>query len=123
MSLVSEYTTKMKGLAGSTQAEAGLFAGLTGMFLSDVIPTPADAFYFWGESKIAAMQTAGQLTSREYWALKAGNYYIPNALWWLAVIGVSLHYGKKFDDTAKIAAGLIGTGAVVGMLYHLTKEG
>ena len=107
----------VKEAINGPHAKGVLYVGLIGLLLSDIIPTPADALYFNLERKLRDDWKVGKLTAKQYWARETAYYYGLNAIWWLLVIILA----TKIPGTAKkkmnVALGLIGTGAVVGVIH------
>ena len=93
-----------------------------GLILSDIIPTPADAVYFNRERINKRKLEKGEITAKQYWTKDAINYYALNAFWWAGVLGVSVSFGKTFEQKRNMLIGLIAAGAVVGVLYRNVKK-
>jgi len=102
--------------------EAVLYAGLIGLVLSDIIPTPADAVYFRMMEKNKKKLNAGEITPRQYWTRDALLYYGLNPLWWSLVLLTVWKTKGEAQDKMKIVVALIGAGAVVGVLAKNIKE-
>lgn len=118
MSVIQE----LKGVSGSQYATGALYAGLIGLFVSDLIPTPADAFYFDRERKLRDKWKSGEITPEQYWEKSASNYYLYNAAWWLFV-GTATVMTKGSAENKLITMGaLIGGGAVIGVIYSNIKK-
>jgi hypothetical protein len=95
-----------------------LYAGAVGLILSDIIPTPADALYFYTEKKLRDKWKSGEITPQKYWSRTAGAYYLYNPIWWGIVLG-AIYYAKgDVRDKAKIGLMVVGAGAVIGVLYR-----
>lgn len=114
-----------ENIHGAAKGDFGagiLYAGAVGLILSDIIPTPADAFYFYREKQLRDKWKAGKITPEKYWQKIATAYYIYNPIWWSLVL--VLLYTTKGDipQKAKIGLAVIGIGAVVGMLYRNKKK-
>ena len=114
----------IKSIASGLKSEHGnalLYAGLIGLIASDLIPTPADALFFFQERKLRDKWSRGEITPKQYWEKKAVSYYLYNPLWWAIVAGITVSI--KGDATTKLKAmgGLIGAGAVIGVLYKNIK--
>jgi hypothetical protein len=106
----------------SNQGNAVLYAGLLGLFLSDIIPTPADAIVFSVERKIRDKWKAGEITPQEYWKKKALAYYLLNPIWWAIVAGITVSMKGDATKKLKIASALIGSGAVIAVIYRNIKK-
>ena len=103
--------------AKSGHGDAVVYAGMIGLFLSDVIPTPADALYFHTEKILRDKWKKGQITPQQYWTRTALAYYGYNPIWWLLVMGIVIASKGDYTHKAKIGIALIGSGAVLGVIY------
>ena len=113
MSLYNE----LKCVGSSQYATGALYAGLIGLFVSDLIPTPADAFYFDRERKLRDKWKSGEISPEEYWEKSASNYYLYNAAWWL-LVGLATIYTKGMAENKIVTMGaLIGGGAVIAVIH------
>lgn len=95
-----------------------LYAGAVGLILSDIIPTPADALYFYTEKKLRDQWKEGKITPQKYWTRTASAYYLYNPIWWGLVLGVMYYTKGDIKDKAKIGLMVAGAGAVVGVIYR-----
>jgi hypothetical protein len=113
MSLYAE----LKGVSESQYATGALYAGLIGLLLSDLIPTPADALYFHHERTLRNRWKDNDILPNDYWEKSASNYYLYNAAWW-ALVGLATIYTKgTAEDKILTMGGLIGAGAVISVIY------
>jgi hypothetical protein len=107
----------------SGHGNAVVYAGALGLIASDIIPTPADAVYFYGERKLKEKQLKGEITSSQYWGYESALYYGLNPLWWTAVLGVMVLTKGDYTKKLKIGAAIIAAGAVVGVIgKNITEE-
>lgn len=102
--------------------EAVLYAGLIGLVVSDIIPTPADAIYFRMMEKNKQKLEDGKITPREYWTRDAMLYYGLNPLWWTLVLIAVVNMKGGLDDKIKVGIGLVGAGAVIGVISKNIRE-
>jgi hypothetical protein len=102
--------------------EAVLYAGLLGLVVSDIVPTPADAIYFRLMEKNKKLLEEKKITPKTYWTRDAALYYGLNPLWWLIVLGVVVNTKGGLDNKLKWAIGLVGAGAVIGVINKNIKE-
>lgn len=111
------FITELKGASESPNATGALYAGIVGLVISDLIPTPADAFYFNKERALRDKWKSGEIKPEEYWEKSASNYYLFNAAWWLFV-GLATVYTKGSVNNKIVTLGaLIGGGAVIATIY------
>lgn len=101
----------------SDKGNAVLYAGLIGLVISDIIPTPADAIVFSIEKKLRDKWKRGEISPAEYWRKKAIAYYCINPLWWAIVAGVTVSMKGDATKKLKVAGALIGSGAVLAVIY------
>ena len=112
----------IKSAISSGHGNAIVYAGALGLLLSDVIPTPADGVYFWLMKKERDKYNNKEITAKQYWTREALAYYGLNPLWWSLVLG-ALYYTKgDYTSKLKVGMGLIGAGAVAGVLYQNIKQ-
>lgn len=93
-----------------------LYAGLIGLALSDAIPTPADALYFYRQQKLREEFEKKQITPKKFWIEETLGYYGYNVAWWLLLFGVVASVKGDFNTKAKWAVGLVAGGAVIGVV-------
>ena len=99
-----------------------LFAVGLGLILSDIIPTPADALYFYQQRINKKKLEEGQITPKQYWVRDALGYYGFNPIWWGLVLGATYQFGKTFEQKRNIFLGLVASGAVAGVIYKNIKK-
>jgi len=99
-----------------------LYAVGLGLILSDIIPTPADALYFYRQRVDKQELEQGKITPKQYWVRDAVGYYGYNALWWSAVLSATYYFGKDYTQKRNILIGLIAGGAVIGVLAKNIKK-
>lgn len=101
----------------SGHGNAIVYAGVIGLVLSDVIPTPADALYFYAERNLRDKWKRGEITPEKYWSRSAAYYYSFNPIWW-ALVG-TLIFTMKGDAKQKLKTlgMVIGAGAVLAVLH------
>lgn len=114
---MSDFGSQLKGVSGSQYATAAIYAGAIGLIVSDVIPTPADALYFWLERKLRDQWKQGKITPSQYWTREAIIYYGLNPLWWLLVLVLIVRAKGDASHKLKILLAIIGGGAVIGVIF------
>ena len=93
-----------------------LYAVGAGLIISDIVPTPADALYFYWQRVNKQKLEKGEITVAQYWERDAFNYYALNPIWWGLIVSATYFIGKTYEQKRNILIGLIGAGAVVGVL-------
>ena len=114
--------TIQKAVKTQGAGEAVLYAGLLGLLISDIIPTPADAIYFRLQEKNKQKLDNGIITPKQYWTRDALMYYGLNPLWWTLVLAAVVNTKGGLDSKIKLGIALVGAGAVVGVLAKNIKE-
>jgi uncharacterized membrane protein YkvI len=94
-----------------------LYALGTGLLLSDLIPTPADAVYFNYQRNNKQKLEEKKINPKQYWTRDAIGYYGFNALWWTSVLGASYFLGKNYYQKRNLMIGLIAGGVVLSVLH------
>lgn len=99
-----------------------LYTALIAAVAGDIIPTPGDALAFHLQKELRDKWTKGEITSKQYWAKEALNYYTLNSAWWLLVFIITYNIKGTFEDKLKIALALVGGGMVIGVLIKNIKS-
>jgi hypothetical protein len=113
---------EISNVSKSEYATAALYAGMIGLVASDLIPTPADAAYFYMERNLRDRWKNGDISPQQYWKREAIIYYGLNPLWWILVGSIVI--ATKGDAKKKLymLSGIIGGGAVIGVLAKNVKK-
>jgi uncharacterized membrane protein YkvI len=93
-----------------------LYAVGIGLVISDIVPTPADALYFYLQRINKQKLEKGEITVSQYWTRDAISYYALNPIWWAGILAATYFVGKTYEQKRNILIGLIGAGAVFGVL-------
>ena len=93
-----------------------LYAGLIGLALSDAIPTPADALYFYRQQRLREEFEKKEIPAKRYWIEETLGYYGYNVAWWLLLFGVVASVKGDFSKKSKVAIAMVAAGAVVGVV-------
>jgi hypothetical protein len=110
-----------KTLNSNVALGAVYLAGVS-FILADIIPTPADAVYFSIQQKNKAKLERNEITPAQYWKRDALAYYGLNPIWWSLVLGALLLTKGDYTDKLKVGVGIIGAGAVIGVLNRNIKK-
>jgi len=117
------FTGEIKGGIDKGQGTAMLYAGLIGLFLSDILPTPADGIYFFSERRLRDKWKKGEITPKAYWEQTALLYYALNPLWWLLVGSIIIATKGDAMQKLKTAGWIIGGGIVAGVIIkNVSKD-
>jgi len=114
--------TIQRAVVDKNACEAVLYAGLIGLVLSDIIPTPADALYFRLMEKNKAKLENKKITPRQYWIRDAAFYYGLNPLWWLLVLTIMVRSKSDLDTKIKLGLAIVGSGVVIGVINKNIRE-
>lgn len=110
----------LKSLKSGLKSEHGnaiLLAGLIGLVVSDILPTPADAAYFSLERSLRDKWKKGQITPKDYWRKSSFYYYSLNPIYWTLVSILILSLKGTSEQKIKILGGIIGGGAALAIIY------
>jgi len=107
----------VKGGLESKEGKAVLYAGLIGLIISDIIPTPADAVAFTIERKLRDRWKKGEITPSEYWRKKTAAYYLLNPIWWSIVAAVTLSIKGDSSKKIKTLGWMVGGGVVAAVIF------
>ena len=111
------------GIKNSMEQKEKLLLALgLGLFLSDLIPTPADAVYFNYLRKNRIKLEQKEITPKQYWINEAFAYYGFNAIWWASVLGISYALGKNYYSKRNIFLGLVAGGVTLAVLNKNIKK-
>ena len=100
---------------------AVVYAAAIGLLASDLIPTPADAFYFYRQQKLKKDLQSGRITPKKYWYQEAIGYYTYNAAWWLIVLAAVYFTKGTYTNKIKVGVSLIAAGAVIAVIHRNIK--
>jgi hypothetical protein len=93
-----------------------VYAGMLGLWLSDVIPTGGDAIWFYYEKKWRDMWAKGELTAKQYWTRELFGYYFFNSTWWL-MVGAAVYFTPgDYKKKLKIGILLAGAGTAIAII-------
>lgn len=115
-------TTIKEAVKTKGAGEAVLYAGLIGLVVSDIVPTPADAIYFRMMEKNKQKLNSGEITPRQYWTRDAFLYYGLNPIWWSLVLLAVVNTKGGLDSKIKLGVALVGAGAVFGVLSKNIRD-
>jgi len=99
-----------------------LYATMIGLVLSDIIPTPGDALYFWRQQVLKKMLADKLITPKEYWVKEAAGYYLYNSAWWALVFGAVILTKGDYSKKLKVGLAMMGGGFVVGVILKNIKK-
>lgn len=105
-----------KGLK-SEHGNAVLLAGLLGLIISDILPTPADSIEFYERRKLRDQWKRGEITPAKYWSKSLEYYYILNPIYWSIIAIIIFNLKGTPESKIKILGGVIGAGAVIAIIY------
>lgn len=99
-----------------------LYAGAVGIILSDIIPTPAEAVFYYREKVLRKKWEDGKITPQQYYRGSYQSLHLSKSIWWIGVLAAM--YFRKGDTNQKAMFGLalVGGGAVAGMVYKMMRK-
>lgn len=116
------FVKSISSASASGHGTALIYAGLLGLLLSDIIPTPADALVFKYQSKLKDQLEAKEITPKQYWLRDAMAYYFFNPVWWIIVILLVTNIKGDAERKLKFSLGIIAAGLVVSVIYTNIKK-
>lgn len=116
------FIGEIKKVGASGAGTGGVYIGMLGLLLSDLIPTPADGVYFWYQRKIRLELENKQITPSQYWRRDAASYYLFNALWWILVIFLTVGAKGDAKHKLKVLFIILGAGAIIGVIANNIKR-
>lgn len=112
----------IKSAISSGHGTALLYTASLSFIFADLVPTPADAWYFNFQQKNKAKLQEGIITPRQYWVRDAESYYFGNIVWWSLVLGAMVLTKGDYSKKAKIGLGIVAGGMVLGVLSKNIKK-
>jgi hypothetical protein len=116
MKQAQKIAEEFKNLSGGNYQNALLYSALAGALISDILPTPATGWAYYRMRVLQKRKDEGKITQKELEQQigQAYSYALPT--WWALVFAI-VHFNKgNFEQKAKLAAMLVGGGAVFGAL-------
>lgn len=99
-----------------------IFTAVLTAAVTDLVPTPADALYFYDTDRLKNKLAAGKITPKQFWVKEAVGYYLYNPAWWLLFFGIMVAVGGDYKHKAKVGAAILGAGGVVTVIYKNIKK-
>jgi hypothetical protein len=94
-----------------------IYAASIGLVLSDIVPTPGDALYFYKHKQWRDKWANGEFTSKQYWMRELTGYYTFNSAWWL-LVGVGTYFiPGDWKTKLKFLLAVSGAGLVFTVVY------
>jgi uncharacterized membrane protein YkvI len=115
-------TSEIKGALGNGDGNALIYTAILSAMIANVMPTPADAIYFWRQSVNKDKLESGEITPTQYWTRDVVGYYTYTALWYGLVLTIVASMGGTYQTKAKILLGTLGAGVVVGVVANNIKK-
>lgn len=114
--------SEIKKATSNGYGNAILYTAILAAAVTDVIPTVADALFFYDSDRLKKKLNEKQITPNQYWTKTALGYYLYNPFWWLAFGGLMIVVGGDYKHKLKIGVAVLGGGAVVTVLYKNIKK-
>jgi hypothetical protein len=115
-------TNEIKGALGNGDGNALIYTAILSAMIANVVPTPADAIYFWRRGVDKEKLDRGEITPTQYWTRDVVGYYTYTALWYGLVLTIVASMGGTYQTKAKILLGTLGAGVVVGVVANNIKK-
>lgn len=114
--------SSIRGTIGSEHSTGALYLALLAFIFADFWPTPGDAWTLYWQTSLRNKWKAGDITAAQYWRGDLAAYYIPNIIWWVLVFFIVINIPGSGQKKFYVAIGLIGAGAVIGIVYNLYRK-
>lgn len=115
-------TSEIKSALGNGDGNALIYTAILSAMIANVVPTPADAIYFWRQGVDREKLDKGEITPTQYWTRDVVGYYTYTALWYGLVLTIVASMGGTYQTKAKILLGTLGAGIVVGVVANNIKK-
>jgi hypothetical protein len=99
-----------------------LYAGAVGIILSDIIPTPAEAVFYYRERDLKQKWEEGKITPQQYYRGSYKSLHIAKSLWWIGVLGAMYFKKGTTQKKAMFGLALVGGGAIAGIIYRNMRK-
>ena len=93
-----------------------IYTAIGAAILANVMPTPADGFFFYQQRINKEKLDKGEITPKQYWTRDVFGYYFYTAAWYGLVLATVAAVGGSYQTKAKILLGLSGAGIVLGVV-------
>ena len=119
---MEQVTSEIKVALGKGDGNALIYTAILSAMIANVMPTPADAIYFWRQSVNKEKLEKGEITPTQYWTRDVLGYYSYTALWYGLVLTIIASTGGTYQTKAKILLATLGAGVVVGVVANNIKK-
>lgn len=119
---MASVSSHIKGTISSDNATGALYIALLAFVFADLVPTPGDAWTFIWQTNLRNDWKSGTITAAQYWRGDVAAYYLPNIIWWILVFFIIINIPGSGQKKFYVAAGIIGAGIIVGVVYNLYKK-
>lgn len=99
-----------------------LYAGAVGIILSDIIPTPAEAVFYYREKNLREKWEEGKITPEQYFRGSYQSLHYSKSIWWIGVLGAMYFKKGNTNQKAMFGLALVGGGAIAGMVYKMMRK-
>ena len=100
-----------------------IYVALLAAAAGDLIPTPADAWYFSAQSRLKQELEEGKITPKHYWVWDAIYYYSLNPLYWLILALIAYSINGDYHVKLKMILVILAGGLVVtAILKNIKKD-
>lgn len=107
----------------SNGGETGaLYIALLSAAVGNLLPSPADAWIFYRQREDKEKWATGEITSKQYWGRQMLWYYASAPVWYGALFAGVYFFGKTTKQKLMIATGVIGGGAIIGVVANNIKK-
>lgn len=99
-----------------------LFTAIAAAAIANIMPTPADYFYFKAQSRDKEKLEKGLITPKQYWTRDIAGYYLYTAGWYTAMFLTIQALGGTYKNNSRILLALLSGGLIIGVANQNIKR-
>lgn len=99
-----------------------LYAGAVGIILSNIIPTPAEAVFYYREKSLKKQLEEGKISPEAYYRGNYRSLHYSKSIWWIGILAAMYFHKGNTQNKAMFGLALVGGGAVAGLVYKMMRK-
>lgn len=116
------FSESWKRTMSNNGENGALYIALLAAAAGNFLPSPADAFIFWRQRVDNQKWVKGEISTKQKWERGLLHYYTAAPIWYLTLFTGVYFFGKTTKQKLMIATGVIGGGAVIGVIANNIKK-